>query len=56
MNSLFYGCKSLTSIPDISKWNTNKIKDMGNLFNGSENATELPEISKCKNECDNKGL
>ena len=28
MKNLFYGCSSLTNIPDISKWNTNKIKDM----------------------------
>ena len=26
MNGLFQGCNSLKELPDLSKWNTNKIK------------------------------
>ena len=28
MKAMFYECKSLLSLPDISKWNTKNIKDM----------------------------
>ena len=30
------GCSSLSSLPDISKWNTN-YPDMDNMFNGCFN-------------------
>ena len=30
MNSMFYECNSLISLPDISKWNTNIDKDILN--------------------------
>ena len=32
MASLFNECKSLTSLPDISKWNTNNVIIMNNIF------------------------
>ena len=25
MNSMFYGCRSLISLPNISKWDTSKV-------------------------------
>ena len=34
MNQLISGSPSLLSLPDISKWNTQNIKDMSNLFDG----------------------
>ena len=32
MRSMFYGCSSLISLPDISKWNTNNVTYMDNMF------------------------
>ena len=29
---MFRGCKSLNSLPDISKWNTSNVYDMSNMF------------------------
>jgi surface protein len=34
MGHIFYGCKSLSSLPDISKWNTNKVTNMSYMFCG----------------------
>ena len=31
---MFCGCKSLISLPDISKWNTSSVKDMSYMFCG----------------------
>ena len=46
MNSLFYGCKSLISIPNISKWRINEVKNLDNIFYGCEKVKELPDLSK----------
>ena len=43
---MFYGCKSLSSISDISQWNTNNITDMQNMFTGCSSLKSLPDISK----------
>ena len=32
MSYMFYKCNSLVSLPDISKWNTSNINDMGDIF------------------------
>ena len=32
ISDLLSDCSSLNELPDISKWNTNNIKDMNNLF------------------------
>ena len=29
---MFYGCSSLTSLPDISKWNTNNANYISGMF------------------------
>ena len=29
---LFYKCSSLSSLPDISKWNTNNVTDMSKMY------------------------
>ena len=34
MSYIFYDCESLSSLPDISKWNTTKVTIMDNMFNG----------------------
>ena len=42
MSGMFYGCSSLSSLPDISKWNINNI----NMFYGCLSLSSLPDISK----------
>ena len=32
MNTLFYKCSKLKTLPDISKWNIENIKDISYLF------------------------
>ena len=46
MNKMFYGCLSLSSLPDISKWNTNDVKNMSGMFYGCLSLSSLPDISK----------
>ena len=46
MKSLFCGCQSLLSIPDIWKWNTSNITDMNSLFSECTSLEYLPDISK----------
>ena len=31
---MFADCNSLSSLPDISKWDTNNVTDMNNMFAG----------------------
>ena len=42
MSCMFYGCESLSSLPDISKWNTSNVNDMRNMFDGCINSLEIP--------------
>ena len=46
MKALFKGCKSLSSLPNISLWNTNNVSDMSYLFSYCESLLLLPDISK----------
>ena len=46
MSGLFSGCSSLKYLPDISKWNIEKMKDIGAMFLGCTSLIELPDISK----------
>ena len=46
MSFMFCGCLSLFSLPDISKWNINKVNNISGLFSGCSSLTELPDISK----------
>ena len=34
---MFSGCSSFSSLPDISKWNTNNVINMNHMFNGCSN-------------------
>ena len=45
MECMFYECKLLESLPDISLWNTNKVTDMSYLFYGCISLKSLPNIS-----------
>ena len=47
MSSMFQFCKSLTSLPDISKWNISNVSDMTNMFWECEKTLNIP--SKFKN-------
>ena len=46
MHSLFSECKSLKSLPDISKWNTYNVTDMSSMLFKCESLISLPDISK----------
>jgi len=43
---MFSESSSLLSLPDISKWNINKVKNMSYMFYGCSSLTSLPDISK----------
>ena len=43
---IFSYCSSLMTLPDISKWNTNNVKDMSHIFDGYSSLISLPDISK----------
>ena len=45
MSYMFSGCKSLSSLPDISKWNTNNVNNMSYMFDGCSSLSSLPDIS-----------
>ena len=45
MNEMFRDCSSLSSLPDISKWNTNNVTNISNMFYYCK---RLPDISKWK--------
>ena len=45
ISELFTGCSSLKSIPDISKWNITKVRDLHYLFSGCSSLQFLPDIS-----------
>ena len=42
---IFYKCSSLSSLPDISNWNTSNIIDMSCMFEGCSSLSTLPDIS-----------
>ena len=43
---MFVCCGALSSLPDISKWNTSDVKDMNHKLCGCDSLTTLPDISK----------
>ena len=42
MSFMFSGCKSLSSLPDISKWNTSNVTDMSYMFYGCNESLKIP--------------
>ena len=46
MSSMFRGCTSLNSLPDISKWNTRNVNNMSFMFYNCLSLKSLPDISK----------
>ena len=53
MESIFNGCTILSSIPDISNWNTKKVISMKGIFSKCSLLTSLPDISKWNTDCVN---
>ena len=43
---MFHYCQYLSSLPDISKWNTQNVKDMNSMFCYCKLLSSLPDISK----------
>ena len=46
MSYMFNGCKTLVSLPDIHRWNTNTVYNMECLFGNCESLLSLPDIGK----------
>ena len=42
MSWMFSGCSSLSSLPDISKWNTNNATNMSQMFGGCREDLNIP--------------
>ena len=45
MSGMFYGCSSLNSLPDISKWDTKNVTNMSYMFSGCSSLKSFPDIS-----------
>ena len=45
-DGIFFGCESLSSLPDIDKWNTQKVTNMSYMFYDCKSLSSLPDISK----------
>ena len=58
MNCMFYNCKSLLSLPNISKWDVSNVTNMGGLFYNCTSLISLPDISKwnTSNVIDMRGM
>ena len=46
ISDMFSCCSSLSSLPDISKWNTSNVTDMNKMFYECSSLSSLPDISK----------
>ena len=43
---MFSECSSLSSLPNISEWDTNNVTNMSNMFSWCSSLSNLPGISK----------
>ena len=46
MSWMFSNCKTLSSLPDISKWDTSKVTDMSDMFFGCNKSLNIPSKFK----------
>ena len=46
MGGMFKGCSSLSSLPDISNWDTKNVTNMSYMFRECSSLSSLPDISK----------
>ena len=44
MSHMFSNCESLSSLPDISKWNTNNATDMSDIFSHCISLSYIQDI------------
>ena len=44
MSDMFYNCLLLSSLPDISKWNTNNVNDMIDMFDNCILLLHIPNL------------
>ena len=49
MGFLFSSCSSLLSLPDISKWNLDKVKNINGMFSECSSLIFLPDLSNWLN-------
>ena len=49
---MFYNCSSLSSLPDISKWNTSNVNYMSDMFYRCYSLISLPDLSKWNTNID----
>ena len=45
-SNMFSYCSSLSSLPDISKWNTSNVTNMSFMFSWCSSLSSLPDISE----------
>ena len=43
MRSMFYGCSSLKSLPDLSKWDITNVTKMEGMFKGCPPSLSIPK-------------
>ena len=48
MEFAFSNCSSLSSLPDISKWEMNQVENIVSIFQNCSSLSSLPDISKWK--------
>ena len=46
MGFMFCGCNSLSSLPDISKWDTSNVNNMDSMFKGYKDSLNIPSKFK----------
>ena len=46
MSGMFASCLSLTTLPDISKWNTNNVTNMNSMFISCKESLNIPDKFK----------
>ena len=50
MSNIFSSCESLSSLSDISKWNTNNVNNMSYMFSYCESLSSLSDINNSYNK------
>ena len=45
MKEIFYKCKSLNELPNISKWDVSKVTNITGMFHDCEKLYKIPDIS-----------
>ncbi len=49
MNSMFFGCSSLESLPNLTNWNINKVENMNYMFAGCKSLKSFPDLTNWVN-------